>query len=326
MEDKATIISIEIPTSDHTDFMLHFNQTKPLCVWLDWDDGSQRTTFSEEGLVKASHTYSEAGQYNITLFAVDEATIELVTINEDIGYRDMVTSVIIGEDVTRINDFMFSGCNNLESVEFLCEQIEIGDYAFANCISLESIDLPVTNISKGCFFNCSSLKRVNLPEEGVSTFYTNAFYGCSQLKTINLNKVYSIGDYAFHGCRKLSKIELAEGVHDIGTGAFDSCSSIRTITIDGVLEIGDRAFCNCQSVLKVRIPENVKSIGDNAFYNCNFLTEMKILCNEPPILKGTQSLPANINFDIIVPDGLKHQYAEATNWNLFIDKIKEESL
>ena len=325
MESKSTLIAIDIPSVDHTTFTINFIQSKSHCVWLDWGDGTDRDSFTDEGIIYASHTYAEPGQYDITMFAVDDGKIELVDIDPDVGYRNMVTQVVIGDDVTKIHDAMFADCENMETLEFLCENVEIGDYAFANCLSLTDVELPTTvgMISKGMFFNCSSLKQITLPEGSVSVFDKNAFYGCAMLKSIDLSGAYSIGDYAFHGCKKLTKIELSESIHDIGEGAFDSCSTARTINLGNVEDIGDRAFCNCRTVSRLVMPSNIKAIGDEAFYNCQFLKELTVNTENPPVLRSTMALPADTNFVIYVPKGAKNKYVEATNWSLYADKIME---
>ena len=324
MGNMGTIIAINIPSSDHTQFKLNYSQSKSHGSWLDWGDGSQKEAFDSEGLIEASHTYAEPGDYDITLFAVDDADIELISLDSDIGYRNMVTQVIIGEDATKVHDSAFSDCENLEELQFLGESTEIGDYAFSNCVSLLSVELPsnIGYIPEGVFFNCSSLRNLDIPET-VSVIGLNAFYGCSQLREVALTNVYSVGNYAFHGCRKLSKIELTDTAHDIGDGAFDSCSNARTINIGKVVDIGDRAFCNCRSVSRITVPDTVSVIGDEAFYNCMFLKEIKMEATEPPILKGTKSLPVEGDFKIILPRGGKRNYAYATNWSLYVDKMEE---
>ena len=104
MQEKSTVISIDIPSTDHTDFTLNFSQTAPHCVQLDWGDGSQRDSFSEEGLIEAHHVYADPGEYDISMFAVDDGKIELIGINSDVGYRNMVTKLVVGDDVTLVHD------------------------------------------------------------------------------------------------------------------------------------------------------------------------------------------------------------------------------
>ena len=324
MEDKKTVITIDIPSSDHLDFALKFYQSKPHCVWLDWGDGSQKDSFSEEGLIETSHTYPSEGEYEISMFAVDDGYIELVMVGGEYGYHSMITSLVVGDDVTAIKYNTFSNCENLETLEFLGGYIELGEYAFTGCVSLTDVALPkdISIIPDGLFFGCSGLKSVQLPEN-LGVISTNAFYGCSRLKEINLSNVTIIGNYAFQGCRKLTSLEFTDTLNEIGDGAFDSCSSIRTLALGKVTKIGHTAFCNCRSLSRVTVPETIRSIGESAFENCSFLKTIKMEASKPPILEGAHAFAGIEDFIIEVPRGSKRDYAYATNWSAYFDNIKE---
>ena len=88
-------------------------------------------------------------------------------------------SVVIGNSVTSIVDFAFSGCSSLTSVCIPNSVTSIGKYAFNGCSSLTSVSIPnsVTSIGESAFLNCSSLTSVSIP-----------------------NSVKSIGDCAFANC------------------------------------------------------------------------------------------------------------------------------
>jgi hypothetical protein len=71
----------------------------------------------------------------------------------------------------------------------------IEDYAFTNCSSLTSINIPqgVTSIGSVAFFGCSSLTSITIPK-GVTSIGNNAFFGCSSLRTVKWNTTCSITD------------------------------------------------------------------------------------------------------------------------------------
>ena len=54
---------------------------------------------------------------------------------------------------------------------------------------------------------------------------------------INLigNRVTSIEDYAFDGCKKLTSITLPDSVTSVGECAFYDCSSLTSITFQGTI-------------------------------------------------------------------------------------------
>ena len=320
---KATIISINVSDMDHSGFRFAYTQSGPHTTWLDWGDGSEREAFSEAGLIEAEHFYEKPGVYDITLFAVDDGRIGLVGIDPDIGYRSMVKAVVVGDDVSSVQAHAFSECENLETLRFEDNSIELGDYAFAGCTSLTSAMLPnsVGMIPDGLFFNCTALAECG-GALTITTVGENAFYGCAQLKHIDLTNVYDVGNYAFHGCRKLTDIEFGDNSHKIGDGAFDSCTSLKSVVLGSVKEIGNRAFCNCRTLARVTIPKTVDTIGDEVFYNCRFMKELRMLKAKPPVLMGTDSLPQEADYRIIVPKGAKKSYASATNWAVYADRIE----
>ena len=75
-----------------------------------------------------------------------------------------LTSIIIPESVTNIENSAFYGCSSLQTVTFECNSqlTSIGQYAFEDCSSLTSITIPesVTSIGSSAFKYCSKLHTV----------------------------------------------------------------------------------------------------------------------------------------------------------------------
>lgn len=106
----------------------------------------------------------------------------------DFSYTDLVIeSEIDGYKVTGIEEWAFTGCENITSVIIQDGLTEIGHYAFNRCYSLESVTIPrsVTYIGDGAFDYCSALSVIyfgGTVEEWQSIFlndyyndYTNNF-------------------------------------------------------------------------------------------------------------------------------------------------------
>ena len=110
------------------------------------------------------------------------------------AYKDQIKSVEIGEDITVIGDYAFSGCEKLTSITIPSSVQTIGSYAFNSCISLESITIPenVTSIGNSAFTNCYKFTSIAIP-----------------------SNVTSIGNSAFSGCIGLNSIEISNGVKTI---------------------------------------------------------------------------------------------------------------
>ena len=109
-----------------------------------------------------------------------------------------------------------------------------------------------------------------------------------------------IGNAAFEGCKKLTKVKLHNGVVEIRPNAFWECSNLESVSMtDSVIGIGFNAFAYCVNLKdinlsskvqivkhstfaacvrleNIKLPENLKRIEQSAFYFCGELTDINI--------------------------------------------------
>lgn len=198
----------------------------------------------------------------------------------DTSYMN-ITSVVIPEGVTSIEDFSFHFRQSLTSVVIPDSVTSIGDSAFEACSSLTSITIPegVTSIGSEAFLNCSRLTSVTIPTNSQLTCigYGQAsmgetFKGCSSLTHIYIPAgVTRIEKETFSGCSNLFSITIPTNsqLKIIRERAFEGCSNLSSIYIPiGVTRIGKEAFKGCSSLTGITIPNSVKSIGEDAFKGC----------------------------------------------------------
>ena len=78
---------------------------------------------------------------------------------------NLLTDLIIPDDVTSIKDYAFYGCNSITSLTIHNSVTGIGAYAFAYCNGLTSIDIPhnVTSIGDKAFSGCANLTSIYAP-------------------------------------------------------------------------------------------------------------------------------------------------------------------
>jgi hypothetical protein len=148
----------------------------------------------------------------------------VVGIGESAFYGSFVTSVVIPETVSYIDDYAFCMSEMLSSVVIPNSVKEIGEYAFKDCVSLKSVTIGA----------------------GVTNIGAEAFKGCAALEKVTFGKsVATIGDSAFDSCTALKNITLPDSVVSVGNRAFADCPNVKTLKIGKKLKkFGEYAFCD----------------------------------------------------------------------------------
>lgn len=90
-------------------------------------------------------------------------------------------------------------------------------------------------------------------------------------------KVTAIGDAAFKGFTKATKIVVGKNVTTIGSSAFLDCTRAKSIVVgENVTTIGSSAFSGCTKVVSATVGNKVTKIGAKAFYKCKNLKKIVI--------------------------------------------------
>lgn len=132
--------------------------------------------------------------------------------------------VYLENGYTEINDFAFSGCENLENVIIPESVTEIGNYAFCQCINL-------CHISHNNNFKKDSFWDFTIPE-GITKIGDSSFAGCRRLHSIQIpDSLISIGKSAFRECNMLWYVVFPNSVKYIGSEAFQYCSNLMALAI-----------------------------------------------------------------------------------------------
>ena len=242
--------------------------------------------------------------------------------------RTTLTSLTIGNSVTSIGSYAFSGCSGLTSVAIPNSVNIVGDYAFDGCSGLTEVtmeDGESTLSLKSSIFNYCPLESLYLGRtlscdnspfknqttltniiigNGVASIGDYTFEGCGYLTSIAFpNSVSSIGNSAFSGCSGLTKIAIPNSVTTIGGSAFKDCSGLRLISIpNNVTTIGSYAFDGCSGLRTISIGNSVESIGDYAFNGCSKFAIITIPCSVTSIGNGTFNGCSGLK-EVILEDG-----------------------
>ena len=140
---------------------------------------------------------------------------------------ELVTHLVIPEDVSTVYENRFHGCRSIQTVTISGNTSHLYSSAFAYCTNLTTV-----RMAEGC--------------EYVGTM---AFYQCENLETCDLpSTVTVIGEAAFKGCKKLRRVETSTTT--ILRNAFAGCESLVTATVGGTSE---GIFSGCTSLKSVTI-------------------------------------------------------------------------
>ncbi|MGN0807881.1 MAG: leucine-rich repeat protein [Candidatus Coproplasma sp.] len=137
--------------------------------------------------------------------------------------QSSLTSVELGEMITKLDKGMFAFCDKLEEID-LKNVTVVGDEAFAGCSSLNTVSGidRVTHFGKNAFAE-AAFTSLNL--EAAKTIEDRAFYTNASLARVTFSSALeSIGNEAFAGST-LTSVAIPENCNSIGYSAFSGKAS-----------------------------------------------------------------------------------------------------
>lgn len=243
------------------------------------------------------------------------------------GSRDEITYILTQYGVKKISSYAFADCNKVAEVYIGDEITEIGDYAFSGCSSLKKITFvgtmakwkeiqigagndvlnKVTIICSDGVINASEgenvlvsgkcgenlfwyvTENVELIIVGTGDMYDYGYMNApwytvkkasgytTRIQSVQLSDgMTKIGNHAFMEA-PIKEVDIPDSVKVIGTRAFLNCNKLEEVFIpNGVTEIGESSFSGCHNIKNVTGMENIAKIGSGAFEYCSGLTSIEI--------------------------------------------------
>lgn len=246
-DDGKTRIYIKLVEST-LNLCLNFGAYGGSTNYIDWGDGSERTTLvaNSKTTLSSNHSYSEIGEYVITIETTSSNGIFFEG-NSTSG-SNLITKTNGSTIAFTYPQKIFLG--TIKKIEMgRVNQYDCDVYSFMSLSALETITISSTTASSGTsrlnFNACSNLKSVVIPSNVNELGGNNTFAGCREIKRIIFPKSITLDNYTFNGCWVLENlpniitkltpycfeytycaknVKFANNVTSIDVYAIDACS------------------------------------------------------------------------------------------------------
>ena len=251
--------------------------------WCAFNRCSSLTSITIPASVTSIGTYAFSGCSNLANVYYEGTIEEWMEISFDyygnnplsnganlyVNGDELVTEISI-DTATKINDYVFNGCESLTKLTIGSQVTSIGRYAFYGCTGLVEINYNATNLADlsnnnyvfshageggtGITVNIGANVR-RIPAYLFCPSTSNGSY-LPNIVTVNFaenSQCTRIGNCAFRYCNP-SSITIPASVTSIGTYAFSGCSNLTTVIFEEGSQldsIGDSAFFSCSSLVYV---------------------------------------------------------------------------
>lgn len=205
--------------------------------------------------------------------------------------EELVTELVIPENITKIANYSFIGYKGLTSVTIPEGVTEIGIYAFAKTDIAEIVIPSTVKSMRYAFFGTSNLSDITFTQ-GLKAIPESAFNGCSGLTSITIpDFVTDIKSSAFYNCASLETVYIGSGINKMESSAFSDCENLKDVYIESIsswlgitfsgstsnpLYYAENLYVNGVVLEELNVPETVTVIKDYAFYNYAKLSKVTL--------------------------------------------------
>ena len=208
--------------------------------------------------------------------------------NEAFSFCLNMASVNIPNAVTRIGDDAFWGCKGLSSIVIPSSVTEIGDFPFGECYFISENFVNNSSFSEDDF-GAVILGEGTVEQSDGLVISDNEVVLCRPWATsVTIpNSVTSIVTSAFEDCGSLTSVTIPKSVTSIGSFVFEDCSSLASMKVESGNPVYDSRN-NCNAIIETAtntllygcmntfVPSSVTSIREYAFWGHTGLTTITI--------------------------------------------------
>jgi hypothetical protein len=187
-----------------------------------------------------------------------------------------MTSVMLPNSVTELEDYAFQGCSALTDITFSTSLLKLGSSTFAACSSLVTVILPTgfTTIGSNTFIDCPSLESIFIPAS-TNVIGGNVFMNCGKL-----NIIVDANNQTF---------KSVEGVlfNKAGTKLLEYAKDAiqpEYVVPDGVTYVGNYAFYNRKNMTYIEFPSTLTRLGNDVISMCSKLKTLRFNGRTAPSL------------------------------------------
>lgn len=194
------------------------------------------------------------------------------------SYRDQITSIVVGEGITKLNSAAFIGLYNVTSVQLPSTLKELGQSAFLDCSSLAKIQLNegLEKIGPDALCN-TAIQSIEAPaslkEIAQSNFAAYRMTSGGTTHGIALAN-WKFSDAPDTNLKVVNNVLYSSAMDTIlycdpsVSGIFDMPNTVTTVK--------ELAFEDCQNITGFNLSKNLKTVESYAFFWCNGVTELNI--------------------------------------------------
>ena len=196
------------------------------------------------------------------------------------GGKKNLTSIVIPDSVTSIEEGCFDGCQNLTKIALPKNLEHFQRFGSVSQLSIITLDPENHNFflsPDGVLFDAKQTQLLAYPAGKKETTYTIP------------NTVEKIGSGAFRCSHNLLSLTLPESLTEMDFDAFKWCSGLKEIVIpNSVTTIKRDAFRFCGNLTTVTIGKGVTEMGKGVFSVCSKL-QKALFEGDAPIIEESNT-------------------------------------